>query len=97
MLVGDASKQFKKDGDTKNHAHMEELKPYVDEIAKYANDMIDVGYIVDFDVSLLQRFFAYLAMFPILNLQTSNTSRFFFLHLYNNIQMYFIIGPRDHF
>ena len=30
---------------------MEELKPYVDEIAKYANDMIDVGYIVEFHVS----------------------------------------------
>ena len=53
MLVGDACKQFKKDGDTKNQAHMEELKPYVDEIAKYANDMIDVGYIVDFGVSSL--------------------------------------------
>ena len=51
MLVGDACKQFKKDGDTKNQAHMEDLKPYVDEIAKYANDMIDVGYIVDFHVS----------------------------------------------
>ena len=59
MLVGDACKQFKKDGDTKNQAHMEDLKPYVDEIAKYANDMIDVGYIVEFHVSLFVCLFCY--------------------------------------
>ena len=51
MLVTDASKKFKKDGDTKNHKHMEDLKPIVDEIAKYANDMIDVGYIMKYAVS----------------------------------------------
>ena len=51
MLVGDACKQFKKDGDSANQKYMEDLKPHVDEIAKYANDMIDVGYIVNFDVS----------------------------------------------
>ena len=51
MLIRDARKTYKKDGEDLKHKHMDDLSEIIDEIAKYADNMVDVGYIMKFDVS----------------------------------------------
>ena len=51
MVITDAEKKFKKMDDVENAQLMSKTLNYVDEICTYANDMIYVGYITEFNVS----------------------------------------------
>ena len=67
MLIRDARKTYKKDGEDLKHKHMDDLSEIIDEIAKYADNMVDVGYIMKFDVrySALQKKLNFLAIYVV--------------------------------
>lgn len=54
LLIKDAEKEFNKGKDEDNAGMMEKVLTELHDICEYCNEMVDVGYIINFQVNILQ-------------------------------------------